>query len=263
MTADDRDREFADLLSAVIARHTVARRLRGATELAEEVLGAAMRVGDAVRRALRDGVAGRPDASDCEQLAQFARRLDRATDAVLAEPLVADLRRASASGDPVTAARLALEVFAGLARPEVVPPRLYTGVTARRRSRSGETLVHPIALAEELAARSRDGIAPASGDDDPQDALPEPIALSPSFDGCGAEIALVSGTDGLEDALLEDLASGDLLVFCGRLERPFTIALAEEAGDEWWAASAFRWPDYRAQLADALRARQIDSAIVR
>jgi hypothetical protein len=261
MTAE-RDEEFADLLSAVIERHAVASRLQGTAALAEDVLAAAMRVGDGVRRALRDGGARRPNDADCDALAELASRLEGATDAQLAEPVAIDLRRATSAGDMTAAASLALELFAGLARPATLPALLYWGVTARRRSRSGETLVHPLALADEILAESRAGLGPASGDGADEAMLPEPIALSPSFAGCGAEIALVRSSADLGDALLADDASGDLLVFSRRLAGPFSVALAAEADDEWWSASSFGYADYCAQLADALRAQGLAVEVV-
>lgn len=263
MTDAERDQEFADLLSAVIERHAVASRLQGTAELAEDVLGAAMRIGDGVRRALRDGIDGRPDAADCDELDRLARRLEAATDELLAEPLARDLRSAAASGDAVGAARLALELFAALERPLHFPLRLYTAVVARRRSRSGETLVHPLALADEITARIEAGIGPASGEAADEATLPEPIALAPSFEGCGSEIALVRSTTGIEDSLVEDAASGDLLVFSRRLAGPFSVALAADADDEWWAASTFAYADYRRQLEDALRAKGVEVHVVR
>ncbi|MFN8603601.1 MAG: hypothetical protein U0842_24255 [Candidatus Binatia bacterium] len=262
MTAPERDQEFADLLSAVIERHAVASRLQGTAGLAEEVLADAMRVGDAVRRALRDGNGDRPNEADCERLDGLAGRLEAATDALLAQPLAADLRRAAAAGDIGVAARLALALFAGLERPAAIPDVVYTGVNARRRSRSGETLVHPEALADEIAARIAEGIAPASGDAADEAMLPEPIALTASFEGVGSEIALARATSDIAEDLVEDMASADVLVFSRRLAGPFSVALAAEADDEWWAASSFPWTDYRAQLASALRARNIEVRIL-
>lgn len=263
MTAAERDQEFADLLSAVIERHAVASRLQGTAGLAEEVLAAAMRLGDAVRRALRDRTEDRPNEADCQQLGGLACRLEAATDALLAQPLAADLRHAAASGDIASAARLALSLFAGLERPAAIPGVLYSAVSARRRSRSGETLVHPEALADEIAARVQQGVGPASGEAADEAMLPEPIALTASFEGVGSEIALVRDASDIADHLLEDVASGDVLVFSRRLAGPFAVGLAAEADDEWWAASSFAWDDYRTQLADALRARNIDVEIIR
>lgn len=262
MPSPERDQEFADLLSAVIERHAVASRLQGTAALADEVLAAAMRVGDAVRRALRNEAEDRPNDADCDQLDGLAQRLEAATDALLAEPLAGELRQAAASGDIATAARLALALFAGLERPAAVPDVVYTGVSARRRSRSGETLVHPVALADEIAARLLDGIGPASGDAADEATLPEPIALTASFEGVGSEIALARRTSDIAAFLLEDGASGDVLVFSRRLAGPFSVALAAEADDEWWAASSFAWTDYRQQLAEALRAKSIDVEVI-
>lgn len=262
MRSAERDQEFAELLSAVIERHAVASRLQGTALLAEEVLAAAMRAGDAVRRALREGTVDRPSLDDCDELARLARRLEDATDALLAEPLAAELRRAVAAAALDESARIALALFAGLARPAAMPAQLYAPLVARRRSRSGEALVHPVALAEEIAVLSRDGLGPASGLDAEEASLPEPVALAPTFSGCGSEVALVRSSTGLEEALLEDAASGDLLIFSRRLPGPFSVALATAAEDEWWAASAFRYADYRGQLSDALAARGVTVEIL-
>ncbi|MBY0278449.1 hypothetical protein K2Z84_24225 [Candidatus Binatia bacterium] len=262
MRSVERDQEFAELLSAVIERHAVASRLQRTATLAEEILAAAMRVGDGVRRALREGATERPSAQECDELADLAKRLEDATDALLAEPLAAELRRAIAHGDMIESARLALDLFAGLDRPATLPARLYAGVVARRRSRSGETLVHPAALAEQIAARNRDGIGPASGDDADEASLPEPIALAPSLAGCGSEIALVRESAELRDALVEDTASGDLLVFSRRVPGPFSVAVAIDPEDEWWVASTFRYADYREQLSAALSASGITVELV-
>lgn len=261
MTTEHRDREFADLLSAVMERHAVGSRLQHVADLAERTLAEAMRVGDAVRRALRQGVVDRPDDADCAGLARLARQLEEATDAVLAQPLAEELRHASAAGDGERSATLALDLFAGLARPAALPDRVYAPIVPRRRSRSGEALVHPVALAEEIVARSGDGLAPASGEEADRAVLPEPIALAPGFAGAGSEIALVRATADLRNALLEDGASGDLLVFCRRLPGPFAVALAAEADDEWWTASSFRWIDYRTQLEAALRERGLEVTV--
>jgi len=248
------DAPFADLLQQVVDRHAIASRLQRTTALAEEVLADAMRIGDGVRRALRRGLAGRPDENDCTALARLAHRLEDATDAALQEDAARALLAAAAAGRPVEAAELALTVFAGLVRPEAPPEHVYLARTVRRRARSGETLVHPETLAQEMADSGRDGVSPASGPPEAEadTVLPEPIALSPSFAGCGSEVALRRATADLRDALLEDSASGDLLLFTDRVAGPFTAAVAAQADDEWWAASAVGWTAYRAGLVEAL-----------
>jgi hypothetical protein len=260
MPVDDRDERFAELLSAVIERHAVAGRLQATATLAEHVLASAMRIGDEVRRALRGGGDTRPNDDDCRRLGELADALERATDAALDTPLARALRAACASGDALRGATLALELFSGVARPQDLPSSVYVAVAARRRARTGETLLHPVALADELAERSRSGLRPASGAEADDALLPEPIALARSLDASGAEIALCRTTTGLEDVLLEDSAAGDLLVFSRDLAGPFSVALASDADDEWWAASSFRWPDYRRELEAALRERGIDVA---
>jgi hypothetical protein len=247
------DDAFTDLLQQVVDRHAVASRLQRTTRLADEVLATALRLGDGVRRALRAGERARPDQADCAQLTTLARRLEQATDAALSEDATRELRDAAARGRGEEAAELALTVFAGLTRPGALPPYVYLARTVRRRARSGETLVHPETLAREIAASSRDGVGPASGPARGDDGeLPEPVALSPSFAGCGSEVALRLRTADLGPALLEDTASGDLLVFTDRVAGPFAVALAAEAEDEWWAASPLGWPSYRAGLVEAL-----------
>jgi len=263
MSSSVADQAFADLLSAVIERHAVASRLRATAELAERALADAMRVGDAVRRARRAGPSERPDEADRRALASLASGLDAATDSVLrAEPALA-LRRAAAAGASSLAARLALDLFVGLERPAHMPEHVFVGLRVRRRARSGETLVHPVALADEIAAAARDGLGPESGvaaeADEPL--LPEPIALAPSFLACGAEVALRRPTTGIAESLLEDGASGDLVLFDARVEGPFSVVLARNADDEWWAASSFAYTDYRQQLAAALETRGLATAI--
>lgn len=258
MPSDDRDERFAELLSAVIERHTVASRLKATAARAETVLGAAMRIGDEVRRALRGGDRTRPHDDDFRRLADLADELEGATDAALDTPLARDLRDACATGDALRGATLALELFAGVERPRDLPDAVYVAVAARRRSRSGETLLHPAALAAELAERSASGLRPASGADADGALLPEPIALARSLDATGGEIALRRSTASLADMLLEDAATGDLLVFSRELSGPFSVALAAEPEDEWWAASSFRWPDYRRDLEAALREHGVE-----
>ena len=185
----------------------------------------------------------------------MAARLETATDEVLVAGTAHALREAAAAGRTTDAAQLAAQLFAGLIRPVAAPAHLYAGVSARRRARSGgETLVHPGALAEEIAARNRDGLGPASGITSAEDGpvLPEPIALAPSFAACGAEIVLRRPTLDLADGLLEDTASGDLLLFSTRIAGPFTVLLARAADDEWWAASATPFSTYCTELAGAL-----------
>lgn len=250
MPPSERDRAFADLLSAVIDRHAVASRLRETVDVAETSLGQALRVGDAVRRALRGGAAQRPDDGDCRELADLAAALETAIERALASATAGSLRRAIALDRKDEAAALALELFAGLTRPTAIPAHLFVAVGARRRSRDGETLVHPAALAAEIAARQRDGVGPASGDPDAQDetVLPEPIALAPSFAACATEIALRRPSGDLAGALVEDHASADLLIFGVRVPGPFTVVLAPEADDEWWAAGTTSYTSYCAQL---------------
>lgn len=264
MSSSDGDRAFADLLSAVIERHAVASRLRATADLAERALADAMRVGDGVRRARRGGPSARPDDEDRRTLAGLAAELDAATDAVLRDHAALALRRAAAAGDGPLAARLALDLFVGLARPSVVPVRVYVGLRVRRRGPDGETLVHPEAMADEITRAAREGIGPESGVaaavEEPL--LPEPIALGPSFEGCGSEVALVRATAGLAGALLEDSASGDLVLFDARVGGPFSVALASDADDEWWAASSLGYVEYRRQLAAALAARGVDVEVV-
>ncbi|HEY8517187.1 MAG TPA: hypothetical protein VIS07_16890 [Candidatus Binatia bacterium] len=253
MPVHERDEAFADLLQQVIDRHAIANRLQRTAALADEILGEALRRGNGVRRALRDGDTSRPNEEDCDHLRSLASRLEDAIDAALRDGAASELRRAVADHEPRRAADLALEVFAGLVRPDELPPRVYVARAVRRRAREGEVLVHPEDLAKELAAFGETGIGPASGaPEDADSGLPEPLALSPSFLGCGSEVALVRDTADLRGALLEDTASGDLLVFTERLDGPFGVAVAAEADDEWWAASALRWPSYRAGLLEAL-----------
>jgi hypothetical protein len=263
MSSED-DQAFADLLSAVIERHAVASRLQGTEALAESALAAAMRVGDGVRRARRGGPSDRPNADDCAQLARLASELDEATDAVLRDAPAVALRRAAAAGDGASAAGMALGLFLGLERPQRPPERVYVGIRARRRSRTGETLVHPADLADEIVRSSAEGLGPESGvtaaAEEPL--LPEPIALAPTFAASGSEVALVRSTAGIADALLEDAASGDLVLFVARLPGPFSVALARDADDEWWAASALSYADYRAQLAAELRARGVGAELL-
>src|SRR5882724_884175 len=110
----ERDRAFAELLSAVIERHAVASRLQSTVGLAEETLSKALRVGDAVRRALRDGGPDRPNDDDCRQLEELATRLEAATDEVLVAHTARTLRAAAAAGRTTEAAQLAAQLFAGL-----------------------------------------------------------------------------------------------------------------------------------------------------
>jgi len=252
----ERDRAFAELLGGVIERHAVASRLQATVVLAEEILGAALRVGDGVRRTLRDGGSGRPNDDDCRQLESLATRLEKATDVALGETTACALRRAAAGGEAAEAARLALQLFAGLTRPAIVPASLYVGLTVRRRVQRAETLVHPGALALEIQQRSREGLPTSSAaGGEPEAAgpiLPEPIPLAASFAASGSEIALRRPTLDLRPALLEDSASGDLLVFTERLNGPFSVVLARAADDEWWAASSTPYERYSGELIEAL-----------
>ena len=259
MSSAAADETFTELLSAVIERHTVASRLRPTARLAEEALTAALRIGDGVRRARRAGAGARPDEDDLRALASLATDLERATDAALRAGPALELRRASAAGRGAEASRIALSLFLGLERPLVPPERIFVGLTVRRRARSGETLVHPGALADEIARYGREGVGPesgvAAGVEEPL--LPEPIAVSPSFAACGSEVALAHSARGLEDALLEDDASGDLVLFVERIAGPFSVTVAQQADDEWWAASAVSYGEYRDQLIAALAERGV------
>jgi hypothetical protein len=255
----ERDRAFAELLAAVIERHTVASRLRDTADLADASLSRALRVGDAVRRALRAGGSARPDDDDFRQLDDLATQLDAAIERTLAATCAVALRRAIAADRKDEAAGLALQLFAGLTPVATLPSHVYVGLGARRRSRDGETLVHPGVLAAEIAALQRDGIGPASGSSGACDeaVLPEPIALAPSFAACATEIALRRPAGDLGSALLEDTASADLLVFGRCVAGPFTTVLAPDADDEWWAAGTTSYASYCAQLSAELARRGI------
>jgi hypothetical protein len=255
MDATERDHAFAELLSSVVEHHTVASRLAGTVQLAEDTLAQALRIGDAVRRARRDGAPGRPDEHDCQLLSDLVDRLDRATDDVLRTELARSLRDAISACDATRSAVLALELFAGLVRPAPTPPFLFAGLSARRRTRDGETLLHPGALAAQIAGQERAGLMPSSSaevtpGDEP--VLPEPIAFVASFAACAADLALRRPTAELATGVVEDTASADLLVFSARVAGPFTVLCATESDDEWWAAGTTSFAAYCAELTRAL-----------
>lgn len=249
------DQRFEDGLRRVVELHSSARRLRSIGDAADASLSTAQRVGEAVRRAIREGSTSRPDASDCLALEESSDRLSVELERALRAPAADALRRAAAASRGAEAATVALDLLNGLSRCPAESLAGYVPIQARRRARGGESLIHPRALADEITAILAAGLRPAAtgaGDVRGATALPDPILLAPSFETCDAEVALRRPLRDLDGAVLRDQASGDLWIFVAVLPGPFAVTIAAQADDEWWAASSLRYSVYRDELRDAL-----------
>lgn len=253
-------RELTDLYES-------ASRFRHLASDCERAFADGLRVADGVRRAARQGHRDRPDASDCEALAVPVRRLQEMLRDLEGSASLGDFRRAIAGGEAARAAQLACEVFAGLKPADPPPEAGYRGLAVRERGRRGEGIIHHDALAARLAMEIEGGLSPAlarTGDGERSLSiadLPEPIALSPSFDGCGSEVALRIGLERSDVPVLLQEQTGDLWIFRPRLAGPLSVVLAREADDEWWAASPVPYAAYATALEGALASRSI--AVIR
>ncbi|HZR79784.1 MAG TPA: hypothetical protein VFD92_01720 [Candidatus Binatia bacterium] len=261
--APDEDR-FAAAMRRLTDLHGTGILLFAAASVAERAFADALRVGDVVRRAVRQGRRDRPDASDSAAIEEAARRIEVAIADAERAPEVAELGRSVAAGEVVRSAELARCVFAGL-EPLAQPAAAvgYRSEALRERRRGGETLPAPPDLATRLARRA---LAPVTGDwseiaaatgglpdTRPLDlAMPPPIVLSPSLAGCGSEVALRVPLPSAA-AVLRHADSGDLWVLAASLPAPGAVALLAQADDEWWAASPVPWERYSAELTSALR----------
>ena len=248
-------RELTELYEA-------ASRFRRLASDAERAFSDGLRVGDGVRRAVRQRQAERPNEADCEAIEVAAGRLRDLSRELSTGDDLAELSNALARGDADRAGRLACAMFAGLAAAEPRPEAGFRAVSVRERSRRGEGIVHHAHLATRLAGEIERGLAavPMCADPDERSiaiAAPEPIALSPSFEGAGSEIALRVDLRSCDAPVLWQHQTGDLWIFADRLGGPFSVAIAAEADDEWWAASPLPYPSYADALAQALAERSI------
>jgi hypothetical protein len=254
--------------------HAEATRYRAAAAAGERAFADGLRVGDGVRRAVRQGARERPDDADCAALEDAAERV------AVALAMVADLPEIGALNDalprdPALAAELACRVFAGLEREASPPAHGYRAHAVRERRRGGESLPAPEALAARLAELARRGISaarrvasegapPVAGSSpalDATPAVPDPVVLSPSLAASGSELALRVALDALPAPVLRHAGTGDLWVFSPAPLAPAEVAWLSDADDEWWAASPIPYREYGERLLAALASHGIAAAV--
>jgi len=260
------DERFEAAMRGLTEMHAEATLYRASAEAAERAFGHAMRIGAAVRRAVRQGKNDRPNEADCEDLEATVTRLGGALSGVAELPAVGALRTSLENGEHEHAAELALSLFAELGPAVPAPPYGYRGVPLRARRRGGESILAPEDLAQSLLARVATGLEVESSDRSPQaisagPQIPTPIVLSPSLDGCGSELSVRVDLGCLRLPVLRHSATGDLWILAKGPIVPLEIAAAAEAEDEWWAASPIPYRAYLARLARTLAQAEVAFAI--
>ena len=258
---DDRapDERFEIALRDLTDLHATASRLRGLEAAAERTFATGLRIGDQVRRAVRQRRSDRPNEHDCAVVETAIAELRAPLDDTLSSGPVRDLRAAIAAGDPVAAAERAIEVFARIAAAHPPPRFGFRSISLRRRRRrEGEALRAPEEVAVEIASLSDTGLA--AEDSDPgsgSDGLPEAIALAPSLESCDSEVAIRFdiGAGGLP--VFRHLDSGAIWIFAAKLTASASAVAAGDPDDEWWAASPIPYRRYVERLSQALEERGV------
>lgn len=262
MDESDENR-FELALRELTTLHGATVGLFACVEASERAFADGLRVGDQVRRAVRQGRRDRPGASDVEAITAITGRLREAALGCLASAEVARFREALAAGTPADVASAARAVFADLESPEPVPARACRGLRLRRRQRGFETLVAPAALAAEIVEAlllgRPEASEPPAGDEvlAALARLPEPVILDRGPDGSGSEVSLSWALADLRSEPLLCLRTGDLWFFEPDPVARAAVAIASEPEDEWWQASEIPWRDWSSDL----RRRLADHAI--
>ncbi|MFM7144361.1 MAG: hypothetical protein ACKO2K_20850 [Alphaproteobacteria bacterium] len=271
MNQDDaQEQGFEAALRALTDLHSAADGLVACTEAAERAFADGLRIGDQVRRAVRQGQRGRPGPADTAAVEAVSSGLRRHLEAALAGPEVARLEAALAAGSPGDIAAAARAVYADLHVPDPSPPRAYLALRPRRRRQGLEVLVSPAEIAAEIDRGRRLGTprrptatADADGADAPDRvlslaaSLPEPVTLDPSFDDAGSGLALAWDVEDLASVPLLCGRSGELWFFAPQPSATAAVALAREPVDEWWTASEVSWTDWSNRLREELARREI------
>ena len=261
------EERFAGALRRLTDLHGVAVVLAGCSDEAERAFADGLRVGDQVRRAVRQGRPDRPGVADAEAIEAVSAGLREVVTRRLASGEVARLREALASRDPSAIARASQEVYADLAIPDPTPRVACRGLRLRRRRGGFETLVAPATLAGEIEAARRLGAAPNQPNEPagPGDevasllgGLPEPVVLDPAPEATGSEVCLAWEVRDLASDPLLCLRSGDLWLFAPNPEARAAVAIANEPEDEWWQASEVGWEAWSADLRRRLAERGIE-----
>jgi hypothetical protein len=262
------EERFSAALRDLTELHDEVARFRALRHTSERAFADALRVGDMVRRAVRQGRPDRPALEDVTALEALVDRLRGAFLALRDDADLAGLERCLAAGDLEAAADRACRLFAALERATPAPPLAYSALPLRSRRRDMESLLAPEEVAERAARRIAAGLVPTArearevADADTRTglpAVPEPLVLSPSLAASGGEIAIGVALQGLP--ILQHLESGNLWVFCPRLAGPFSIVAARQPEDEWWAASPLPYGDFLARLRTALGERSLELVV--
>jgi hypothetical protein len=244
---------FERAISRLVESYRSGAEMRASAAVAEAILAEGMRLGDDVRRRARGAGGTRPTPDDVAALEVMIGRLEQAVAAARAQPEMAELQRAIAAARGDRSAELAVGLFSDLER--IAPPEhAFFPLPVRRHSRDlGETLPEPEALVAEIRALLARGLSPP----DAPGGAPEPIVLAPSWDAAGSEVALRLRGGDIAPVVLRHEPSGDLWCFASVLPGPFTVCLARDAEDEWWAASPLPYPRYATAVAERLAAAGI------
>ncbi len=260
---DEEDR-FAAALRELTDLHEAASSLVASGAESERAFADGLRVGDVVRRAVRQGHRHRPDAGDVAAIESIAAHLRIVLSRALDSPEVERLRGAMAAGVASAISEAALSVFADLATAAPAPAWAYRGCRLRRRQGGFETMPSPAEVVREIDAQIRRPLLGGTGDagaaQDPLGSLPSPLVLSPSFEACSSEVALRWSVAKLHAEPLRSLRSGDLWFFSPEAQVAPVVVVAEAADDEWWAASEVTFRDWSAELRHLLGAAGLEVA---
>jgi len=268
--ASTEEERFAEALRALTDLHGVSVEFVACSEAAERAFADGLRVGDQVRRAVRQGRRDRPGRDDVAAIEAATARLREVFSRCLSSPEVDGLRRAIAGGEPTAIAAAAIAVYADLVPAEPAPVLAFHGLRLRRRSGGFETLVAPARLVAEIEASLRLGDLGRSKPPGPRAAdaggdlaaliasVPDPLALDPGPDGCGSEVALAWRTTELGAVPLLCRRTGEIWTFGADPAARAAVTIAPAPEDEWWTASEIPWRDWAGELASRLRERGIE-----
>lgn len=264
------EERFAEALRALTDLHGVSVELVACAVAAERAFADGLRVGDQVRRAVRQGRRDRPGGDDVAAIEAATARLREIFSRCLSSPEVDALRCAIAAGVPAEIAAAAIVVYTDLVAAEPAPVLACRGLRLRRRSGGFETLVAPARLVVEIEGSLRVGdlgrpgipgarAGVAGGDLAALIAsVPEPLALDPGLDGCGSEVALAWRTRDLGAVPLLCRRTGEIWTFGADPSARAAVAIAPAPEDEWWTASEIPWRKWADELANRLRERGIE-----
>jgi hypothetical protein len=229
--------------------------LRAGAELA--FLPALTTLGRRLRTLARSGQLGDETVAEAAReilalSAQWSSELQR----VRETPEYRRARAASASDDQRTLAAVIPLVFAGL-QLLPSPPVLYAPFSPSSGHRKPGTspFLTPLACAEKILGLLQDGLEPES---EPgawwQQDLPAFTCVDDPA-GVDTPIALSFDPAASGRAVFEHAEEQTCVVFARRLAGPFSVALSNEADDEWWTAYDGSYSEFRDMLERELQER--------